>query len=252
MPSRLLATVRAERGDRWIDQCLPSQRSTNDSEAPVSGVMVPTAVQAVGDAHDTPSRASSLSVSWAGLGVRWIDQRLPSQRSANVTMAPARLLESPTAVQTLGETHETAFRWLSPLRGRLGVRWIDQRLPSQRSANVTEVPARPVKSPTAVQRVAETHDTPPSSSSTASPVAPTALAPGGVTSRSIDQTLPFQRSASIAKVPDRFAKIPIAMHADVDTHDTPSSSLPFAPRGVGMRCPDQVVPSHLSAKLTDQ
>jgi hypothetical protein len=44
---------------------------------------LPTAVQALVDAHDTPS--NSLSVAPAGFGVFWITHLVPFQRSANVS-----------------------------------------------------------------------------------------------------------------------------------------------------------------------
>jgi hypothetical protein len=46
-------------------------------------------VQALGDVQDTPSR--ELLSAPAGLGVDWIAQLVPSQRSANVTTSPPLL-----------------------------------------------------------------------------------------------------------------------------------------------------------------
>jgi hypothetical protein len=55
----------------------------------------------------------------------------------------------------------------------LGVLWIDQATPFQCSANGSET--NPMVNPTAVQVVAETHDTP------ESPLCPNGLAPVGST-----------------------------------------------------------------------
>jgi hypothetical protein len=86
-------------------------------------------------------------------------------------------------VQAVVEVHDTPWRWLysAPLALRVG--WIDQLVPSQRSANV------PLSAqPTAVQAVAEVHDTP------LNWVLNTPLGLGATVS--IDQLVPFQPSAN--------------------------------------------------------
>src|SRR5437588_884580 len=75
-------------------------------------------MQNLADEHETSFRCAP-GPRWAGLGVRWIDHRLPFHRSASVTPTP----RSPTAVQARGEVHETAYRE-SPSPG-LGVAWSD-------------------------------------------------------------------------------------------------------------------------------
>ena len=96
-------------------------------------------MQALADVHDTP--ASWLLSTPAGLGVDWIAQLLPFQRSANVITSPPLLREAPTAVQALAAVHDTAYSALPVAPVGAGVRRIVQLVPSQTSANVTVVPA---------------------------------------------------------------------------------------------------------------
>lgn len=117
---------------------------------PARLVKVPTAAQDLGDAHDTPS--SWLLIASAGLGVGWIIQLVPFQRSASVAAA----LDA-SAVQAVVDGHDTPTS--APSIG-FGVRWIDQLLRFHRSANADKVPARSVKNPTAVQNLSDGHDTP--------------------------------------------------------------------------------------------
>jgi hypothetical protein len=84
------------------------------------------------------------------VAVAWIDQLLPSQRSANVGDENA---PDPTAVHAVLEVHDTPFSWL-PSKLGLGVLWIVQLVPFQTSANALP------ENPTASQAVADVHDTP--------------------------------------------------------------------------------------------
>ena len=108
------------------------------------------AVQTVPDGHDTP---------WShpveGVGMGWIDQPIPSQRSANG--APAE--SPPTAVQAVLDVHDTSE---NAAPGEAGKLRIDQRLPSQRSANAGPTASVSTFSyqPTAVQAVLDVHETP--------------------------------------------------------------------------------------------
>src|ERR1700722_14739117 len=93
-----------------------------------------------------------------GLGVFWIDHVVPFQRSASVTVV-VPLEESPTAVQALADVHDTPYRKVNDAPAGLGVCWIDHLVPFQRSASVTVVVPLE-ESPTAVQALADAHDTP--------------------------------------------------------------------------------------------
>jgi hypothetical protein len=82
---------------------------------------------------------------------------LPFQRSANGTTV---LLEDPTAVQAVAALHETPLRTMYVAPAGLGVGWICQAVPFQRSASDTMVLPL-LYTPTAVQAVAELHETAP-------------------------------------------------------------------------------------------
>jgi hypothetical protein len=51
------------------------------------------------------------------------------------------ITEDPTAVQAVAEVHDTALSVFVAAPTGLGVDWIDHLVPSQRSANVTSLPA---------------------------------------------------------------------------------------------------------------
>jgi hypothetical protein len=63
-------------------------------------------VHAEADVHDTP--ASTLASAPLGLGVDWMAQAVPFQRSASVTAAPLIVEEFPTAVHAEADVHDTA------------------------------------------------------------------------------------------------------------------------------------------------
>jgi hypothetical protein len=93
-------------------------------------------VHAVVDVHDTPDRISPTPTD-AGPGVGWIVHCFPSQRSANVwSWFPPLSTVAPTAMHAVAETHDTPDKLPPRPRDWLGVGWIDQWDPSQRSANV--------------------------------------------------------------------------------------------------------------------
>jgi hypothetical protein len=114
--------------------------------------LFPTAKQAFVDAQETASKL--LSSPEYGSVVVWIDQRLPFQRSASGARCLSGVAVQPTAVQALGDTHDTP----SSPPGTLGVGWIDQRLPFQRSTNAAS-PAGTVSWPTATHADGEAQDT---------------------------------------------------------------------------------------------
>ena len=97
------------------------------------GLEFPTAVQAVDDVQDTPSR----TLMWpAVLGVVWMVHAVPSQCSAKVEPDPAfGYPERPTAVQSESDVHDTALNTLGAIAA-FGLAWIVQLVPSQCSTNV--------------------------------------------------------------------------------------------------------------------
>ena len=117
----------------------------------------PTAVQALAVAHDT-----LINVGWfapGGVGVVWIVQAAPFQRSASVDCVVIDV-DVPTAVQAVLDVHDTPSNSLAAAPLGSGLVWTFQLVPFQRSARV-DVPAGDdrVLNPTAVQSVAETHET---------------------------------------------------------------------------------------------
>lgn len=55
---------------------------------------------------------------------------MPSQASASGDV----VLEDPTAMQAVADTHDTPFSWPPP--AGVGVTWVDQVVPSQPAASV--------------------------------------------------------------------------------------------------------------------
>ena len=199
----------AGEGTRWSDQLPPFQPiASGPSEDP-------TAVQAVNDAHDTPAARMP------PLGVGWTDHLLPFQRSTS----------PPTAVQAVGDAHDTP---LNPPTPTSDIIWLDQVVPSQRAATTHDPREFPGTPPTALQAIGDAHDT---------PVMTLPALPGKV-ERWIDHRLPFQRAASMLRLPSR----PTAVQTVVDAHDT-AVSLPLAPAGLGDGWIDHLLPFQRSTRF---
>jgi len=94
-------------GVAWMRHVVPFHRSARVLPVPV----IPTAVQAEGDAHDTPFRQPPP----AGFGVAWMRHLAPLRRSARVVP----LAVPPTAVHAGVEVHDTLLR--TPPPAGLGV-----------------------------------------------------------------------------------------------------------------------------------
>ena len=74
-------------GVAWIRHLVPFHRPASVATGvPVLSVRAPTAVHAETDVHDTASR--KLPCAPEGLGMAWIRQVVPFQRSARDTMLP--------------------------------------------------------------------------------------------------------------------------------------------------------------------
>src|SRR4029077_18556783 len=118
------------------------------------------------------------------LGVVSIAHELPFQRSASVNSAPEPLEYLPTAVHSLATVHDTPLRELPLDPVGLGVAWIAQAVPFQRSARV-----RPSPCPTAIHAFAALHAT----ARRTLPVDPVGVA-------WIVHELPFQCSARVPEL----------------------------------------------------
>ena len=200
-------------------------------------LLEPTAVQVDIDVQDTP--LNSLELTPSGVGVGWMVQLDPVQCSANGVEGPTMcgeglVADPPTAVQAEAEAHDTELRELKALPGGLGEGWIVQLVPFQRSTRVVDAVAVLLYvAPTAMQAVAEVHNTPLNKASV------------GLGVVWIDQLVPFQRSTNVPRVV-RLDHPPTAVHAVAELHDTLSSSLFVAPAGAGVDRMDQVVPFQAS------
>jgi hypothetical protein len=117
-------------------------------------------VQASAAAHDTALKKPS-----ATGGVRWIDQRKPSQRSTKGSVVTAGLARAnPTAVHAVLELQDTPVSSVSDDASPFRVDSRRHREPLHSSASVTARPAgararRASTIPTAMQRRAEGHET---------------------------------------------------------------------------------------------
>ena len=111
-------------GARWIDHRVPFQCSTSIPPLSIPRLlMLPTAMQLLFEVHDTPVRPM-LPIR-LGLGVGWIDHRLPFRCTTR--------LSDPTAVQVVCDAHDTL---VSPVVERpVGVSCLAQLVPSQRTAS---------------------------------------------------------------------------------------------------------------------
>jgi hypothetical protein len=189
------------------NQRAPFQRSASATTRP-RWVNDPTAVQAVGDEHDTPSsELPPVSI----VGVLCIDHLPLRQRSTRVERLPAVSTKYPTAVQSVWVEHDTASSVLKSKPG-LGVVWTDQSTPFQRSARVDRLPPA-TKYPTAVHALADVHETPLSTTLSGDP--------GGIPAPWTEQKKPFQLSTSGSSMPIRWMKNPTAIQLVVVGHDTP-------------------------------
>src|SRR4029077_20431162 len=92
--------------------------------------------------------------------VGWIAQLLPFQRSASATPTPAPVVSYPTAVHSVVDGQATPRRKLPVAPDGLGLHWIVQLVPPQRSASVTVTPELLVYAPTAMQSLADGQATP--------------------------------------------------------------------------------------------
>ena len=215
--SLLLSSVPAS-GLGTTDHLLPFQDSTR---VPLAGGVTrwcePTAVQAVAETQDTLARSALRT--FCGLGAT--DQVLPFQISViGFSLAVQHAPKWPTAAQNAAVTQETPNRKLTwPVPG-LGLGTIDQAVPFQVSISVRyddRLLGDAADHPTAVQALADTQETPCSSSR------PALLGLG-----TIDQAVPFQRSTRVlgstrVLAGSFLAPEPTAIHDAADRQVTPTS-----------------------------
>jgi hypothetical protein len=122
----------------------------------------PTAVHAVAEMHDTLNSVDVFAP--VGFGVASTVHVFPFHFSATVKEALEvvfKKLEVPTAVHAVAEMHDTLISSGFVAPAGVGMGWIAQAVPFHRSATVKEALAGKLvlEVPTAVQAVAEVHDT---------------------------------------------------------------------------------------------
>ncbi len=141
-------------GVGWIIHLCPFQSSAS---APFA--VLPTAMQAFADVHDTPDSPDVECCETSAVrGIDWIAHLCPFQRSTSGSIAL-----SPTAVHASAEIHDTPLRSAKPPGA--GIDWGVHLRPFQRSAKaLIGLPLRPVPlRPTAMQAFGDVQDTPDSS-----------------------------------------------------------------------------------------
>ena len=191
------------------------------------------------DVHDTPWRKSSPVPGRLGAVLR-SSSFAPSQPSVE-RRRRADLLDRPRC-RTLLDEHDTPPMLPPTAPAERGVYWILQRTPFHLSVKVSGGPSTSAScpSPTAVHARLDAHDTPKSS------------LPWETTGVFwITHLAPFQRSANcdgVSAVGDSPLvkwKVPTAVHALLDEHDTPLKSTVW-PDSLGVVCIAHLTPFHRS------
>ena len=154
----------------------------------------PTAAQELAEVHDTALR--TLLVGAAGFGVGWIAHVVPSHTSAKVKELKELSLAFPTVTQDCWVEQDTDSNPMDASPGGVGVDCDAQDAPFHIAASCPDRPK-----PIASQKVADTHDTEPSSEN-----------PAGLAAA--DQDVPSQMSVA--------ALLPTATQDVADVLDTDS------------------------------
>ena len=102
---RLSGLPSVEFGVDWIVQAVPFHLIANVTDPIVLVNAAPTAVHAVGNVQETPSR--SLEIAAGGIGVPTLLQARPFQCSAQVCWPWAAVWKVPTAAHDVDDAHET-------------------------------------------------------------------------------------------------------------------------------------------------
>jgi hypothetical protein len=109
--SRWLDLAPVGAGGSWIDHSVPFHLSAKGTGFPGLVANTPTAVQALDDVHDTPSRLlNSAPVTAGGF---WADHSMPFHFSANGTSTFAGLVKNETPMHAVDDAHDTASRALN-------------------------------------------------------------------------------------------------------------------------------------------
>jgi hypothetical protein len=191
--------------------------------------------------HEAP-----VNPSVAGVGVVWIDQLDPFQRSASgarAKLSPAAVEKPPAAVQEVVALHDTPVNVANVVPAGLGgVGLIIQLVPFQcwaNSVSAWNVFGLVENPPTVMHEVVDAHDTALKTLN----VSPEAFGVGWT-----DQLVPFHISTSLAEWLVAVTNdLPTATQKVADGHDTPCRVAPLEPEGTGTLWTAQLVPVHRSA-----
>jgi hypothetical protein len=197
----------------------------------------PTAVQPVGDAHETPKKIEFAVP--LGNGTTAADHLVPFQISLNPIppSIPVRAAV-PIATQLLADTHDMSASTAPARCGGSGAERLVQVLPFHASIR-KDPPVFVLNEPTAMQFLADVHDT-------ANKVAITV--PGGAGGLLSVHVLPFHFSASGAEsLPPLVVKEPVAMQNFAVTQEIPDR-LVLGPGGAGGTVGDHALPFQNSAR----
>ena len=123
-PRRYAAVAGAGFRVRWIVHARPFQRAASVVAVAVLVVNEPTAMQTFADGQATLENEADIPL--ADLGVDWIAHLAPFHRSANRVPRPPRVVEPPTAMQTVRDGQDTLERNVDCAPPGLGVGWIVQ------------------------------------------------------------------------------------------------------------------------------
>src|SRR5690348_820478 len=142
-------------------------------------------------------------------------------------------------MQDVADGHDTPFRMTAWPPAGAGVCWIDHEVPSHRSASGELLDALSSEDPTAMQALAEVHDT---------LLRKARAAPAGRGTGWMDHEVPFHRSASGPWPPEVTPPNPTPMQLLAEVQDTPARPLSPWPTAGGRI--DHAVPFHTSASGT--
>jgi hypothetical protein len=173
-----------------IDQVVPFQRSMSTCGAELFADL-PTAMQLDTVEHEMPARFAETAP--AGIGMLTIDQLVPFHRSTSGRCAQHVAGAEPTAKQLVVLAQETAESELSDVDGFRLVEVL-QLVPFQRSMMACACSEVVDAVPTAKQPAVVAHET---------ELRAYDQYPAGFVVGTVDQVLPFQRSANVAN-PDAF------------------------------------------------
>jgi hypothetical protein len=193
-------------------------------------------VHALEDVQDTPP-CIRVAVAPVGVGIVCSFHSVPFQLSAKGVYTLALLSYVPTIVQLLADVHETPVAYATFAPVGAGIDWTFHSVPFQISAKGATMAELFSYSPTAMQALAEVHDT-------ASRLPLRVPLGSGVVVTFHSE--PFQLSLSENSVPELLSLMPTAMQPVADAQATPYNTTALGSPRYGVVCRVHSVPFHRS------